>query len=142
MAIINRPRLRNVLVGREIADEPAAVEVAEVFAEEVEASQADFVTQEEQSREVGRLEAVVERAVERIEAKLDRFEARLDRFEARLDQFGAKLESEIGRIDGRIDAQHSETRAYIAESHLRTVAIVLGGLAVATAILAIVIAVT
>ena len=74
------------------------------------------------------LEATVERAVERIEARLDRFEA--------------KLESEIGRIDGRIDASYSETRAYIAESHLRTVIIVLGGLAVATAILAIVIAVT
>ena len=135
MAIINRPRLRGVLVEREIADEPAAVEIAEVFAEEVEASQADFVTQEEQNREVGRLEVALERAVERIEAKLDRFEARLDRFEA-------KLESEIGRIDGRIDASYSETRAYIAESHLRTVIIVLGGLAVATAILAIVIAVT
>ena len=121
MAIINRPRLRNVLVGREIADEPAAVEIAEVFAEEVESSQADFVTQEEQNREVSRLEAALDRAVERIEAK---------------------LENEIGRIDGRIDAQHSETRAYIAESHLRTVVIILGGLAVATAILAIVIAVT
>ena len=128
MAIINRPRLRGVLVERGIADEPAAVEIAEIFAEEVEASQAEFVTQEEQNREVSRLEAVVERAVERIEARLDRFEA--------------KLESEIGRIDGRIDASYSETRAYIAESHLRTVGIVLGGLAVATAILAIVIAVT
>ena len=110
MAIINRPRLRGVLVERGIADEPAAVEIAEIFAEEVEASQAEFVTQEEQNREVGRLEVALERAVERIEM--------------------------------RIDAQHSETRAYIAESHLRTVAIVLGGLAVATAILAIVIAVT
>lgn len=139
MAIINRPRLRGVLVEREIADEPAAVEIAEVFAEEVEASQAEFVTQEEQGREVGRLEVALERAVERIEAKL---ENEIGRIETRLERIEAKLESEIGRIDGRIDASYSETRAYIAESHLRTVIIVLGGLAVATAILAIVIAVT
>ena len=117
MAIINRPRLRGVLVERDIADEPAAVEIAEVFAEEVEASQADFVTQEEQGREVGRLEVALERAVERIEGTLELQQA-------------------------RNIAEHSETRAYIAESHLRTVIIVLGGLAVATAILAIVIAVT
>ena len=70
---------------------------------------------------------------------IDNLEARVDRAVERIE---AKLENEIGRIDGRIDAQHSETRAYIAESHLRTVLIVLGGLALATAILAIVIAVT
>ena len=110
MAIINRPRLRGVLVERGIADEPAAVEIAEIFAEEVEASQAEFVTQEEQNREVSRLEVALERAVERIET--------------------------------RMDAKQSETHAYIAESHLRTVGLILGGLAVATAILAIVIAVT
>ena len=128
MAIINRPRLRSVLVGREIADEPAAVEVAEVFAEEVEASQADFVTQEEQSREVSRLEAVVELAVERIEAKMDHEVERIH------------TELKLQRAENI--AEHRETRARSAESHLRTVAIVLGGLAVATAILAIVIAVT
>ena len=128
MAIINRPRLRSVLVGREIADEPAAVEVAEVFAEEVEASQADFVTQEEQSREVSRLEAVVELAVERIEAKMDHEVERIH------------TELKLQRAENI--AEHRETRARSAESHLRTVAIVLGGLALATAILAIVIAVT
>ena len=117
-----------MLVGREIADEPAAVEVAEVFAEEVEASQADFVTQEEQSREVSRLEAVVELAVERIEAKMDHEVERIH------------TELKLQRAENI--AEHRETRARSAESHLRTVAIVLGGLAVATAILAIVIAVT
>ena len=128
MAIINRPRLRSVLVGREIADEPAAVEVAEVFAEEVEASQADFVTQEEQSREVSRLEAVVELAVERIEAKMDHEVERIH------------TELKLQRAENI--AEHRETRARSAESHLRTVGLILGGLAVATAILAIVIAVT
>ena len=128
MAIINRPRLRNVLVGREIADEPAAVEIAEAFAEEVESSQADFVTQEEQNREVSRLEAVVELAVERIEAKMDHEVERIH------------TELKLQRAENI--AEHRETRARSAESHLRTVAIVLGGLAVATAILAIVIAVT
>ena len=135
MAIINRPRLRNVLVGREIADEPAAVEIAEVFAEEVEASQADFVTQEEQSREVGQLEAALERAVERIEAKLDRVEAKLDHEVER-------IHAELKLQQAQNIAEHRETRARSAESHLRTVGLILGGLALATAILAIVIAVT
>ena len=128
MAIINRPRLRNVLVGREIADEPAAVEIAEVFAEEVEASQAEFVTQEEQSREVGQLEAALERAVDRIEAKLDREVER--------------IHSQLELQQAQNIAEHRETRARSAESHLRTVGLILGGLALATAILAIVIAVT
>ena len=128
MAIINRPRLRNVLVGREIADEPAAVEIAEVFAEEVESSQADFVTQEEQNREVSRLEAVVELAVERIEAKMDHEVERIH------------TELKLQRAENI--AEHRETRARSAESHLRTVGLILGGLALATAILAIVIAVT
>ena len=128
MAIINRPRLRGVLVEQQISEEAAAVEFVDVLAEEVEASQADFVTEEEQEREVGRLEAAVDRAVERFEAKLER---------------------EIGQVRGEMEQQrtqsaadHSETRRYIAESHMRTVGFILGGLAVATAILAIVIAVT
>ena len=77
---------------------------------------------------IDNLEARVDRAVERIEARLDRFEATLERA--------------VERIEMRIDAQHSETRAYIDKYHRRTVVIILGGLAVATAILAIVIAVT
>ena len=84
---------------------------------------------------IDNLEARVDRAVERIEAKLDRFEARLDRFEA-------TLERAVERIEMRIDAQHRKTRECIDKHHRRTVLIVLGGLAVATAILAIVIAVT
>lgn len=77
---------------------------------------------------ISQLETTAERAVARIEARLDRFEAALERA--------------VGRIETRIDVGHSETRAYVAKSHRRTVLIVLGGLAVATAILAIVIAVT
>ena len=84
---------------------------------------------------IDNLEARVDRAVERIEARLDRFEATVDRFEA-------TLERAVERIEMRIDAQHSETRECIDKYHRRTVILVLGGLAVATAILAIVIAVT
>ena len=59
-----------------------------------------------------------------------------------IDNLEARVERAVGRIEMRIDAQHSETRAYIDKHHRRTVILVLGGLAVATAILAIVIAVT
>lgn len=161
MAIINRPRLRGVLVEQQISEEPAAVEFVDALAEEVEASQNDFVTEEDQEREVGRLEAAVERAAERIEAtfqrEIARVEAKLDRaverLEARLEseigQVRGELEREIGQVRGEMEQQrtqsaadHSETRRYIAESHLRTVGLILGGLAVATAILAIVIAAT
>ena len=81
------------------------------------------------------LEATVECAVERIEARLDRFEARLDRF-------GERIEAEVELLVARDIAEHRKTREFIDKYHRRTVLIVLGGLAVATAILAIVIAVT
>ena len=72
--------------------------------------------------------AAVDRAVERFEATIQREFGRLGR------------ELELQRAQSIAD--HNETRAVIAESHLRTVGLILGGLAVATAILAIVIAVT
>ena len=59
-----------------------------------------------------------------------------------IDNLEAALDRAVERIEMRIDAQHSETRAYIDKYHRRTVVIILGGLALATAILAIVIAVT
>lgn len=77
---------------------------------------------------ISSLEAAVKRGVERIGARFGRL--------------GAKQERGFGRIDMRIHAEHSETRAYVAKAHLRTVVIVPVGLAVATAILATLIAVT
>lgn len=74
------------------------------------------------------LEATVERAVERIEAKMDRVAER--------------IEAEVDLLVARDIAEHRKTRECIDKYHRRTVIIVLGGLAVATAILAIVIAVT
>ena len=85
------------------------------------------------------LDARVDRAVGRIEARLDRFEARVDRAVERIE---AKLDRGFGRVDVRMEAEHRKTRECIDKYHRRTVLIVLGGLALATAILAIVIAVT
>lgn len=81
------------------------------------------------------LEATVERTVERIEARLDRFDAKMDRVAER-------IEAEVDLLVARDIAEHRKTRECIDKYHRRTVLIILGGLAVATAILAIVIAVT
>ena len=81
------------------------------------------------------LEATVERAVERIEARLDRSEAKMDRVAER-------IEAEVDLLVARDIAEHRKTRECIDKHHQRTVILILGGLAVATAILAIVIAVT
>lgn len=92
MAIINRARLRDVLVRGGIAAESAAVDAVDVFIEEFESAQGDLVTR----------------------ADLDR------------------------AVNGAV----AEIKQYVAESMVRALTIWIGGLAVATAILAIVIAVT
>ena len=84
---------------------------------------------------IDNLEARVDRAVERIEARLDRFEAKVDRVVER-------IEAEVELLVARDIAEHRKTRECIDKHHRRTVILVLGGLALATAILAIVIAVT
>ena len=92
MAIVNRSRLRDVLVRRGIADESAAVEVVDAFVEEFENAQDEVATRRDVEREAQRVVA--------------------------------------------------EIKQYVAESNNRAVFLMLGGIAVATAILGIVIAVT
>ena len=88
MAIVNRSRLRDVLVRRGIADESAAVEAVDVFVEEFENAQGEVATRRNVAFAV------------------------------------------------------AEIKQYVAESNNRAVFLMLGGIAVATAILGIVIAVT
>ena len=88
MAIVNRSRLRDVLVRRGIADESAAVKAMDVFVEEFENAQGEVATRRDVALAV------------------------------------------------------AEIKQHVAESNNRAVFLMLGGIAVATAILGIVIAVT
>ena len=96
MAIVNRSRLRDVLVRRGIADESGAVEAVDAFVEEFENAQDELATRRDVEREAQRIVA--------------------------------------------------EIKQYVAETTTasvnRIVFMTLGGIAVATAILGIVIAVT
>ena len=88
MTIVNRARLRNVLVQGGIARESAAVDAVDAFVEEFESARGDFVTRAD--------------------------------------------------LDGAV----AEIKQYVAETAVRIIGVTLGGTAIATAILGIVIAVT
>ena len=88
MTIVNRARLRNVLVQGGIARESAAVDAVDAFVEEFESARGDLVTRAD--------------------------------------------------LDGAV----AEIKQYVAETAVRIIGVTLGGTAIATAILGIIIAVT
>lgn len=92
MTIVNRARLRNVLVQGGIARESAAVEAVDAFVEEFESTRGDLVTRAD--------------------------------------------------LDHAIHGAVAEIKQYVAETAVRIIGVTLGGTAIATAILGIIIAVT